>query len=383
MAKFWLSVLCSFWLAASAHAQHHDAEWKILDKIQLTKPYAQLDSFTQWYYPKALYEEARQQKDFVFFQFSYPSDGLMVKGYLCEPVETDKRLPVIIYNRGGSAAFGALDTLVTVELLQWAKAGYMVIASNLRGSEKGKEHLDEFGGADVNDIFNLFPVIESLPNADVTNIFMIGLSRGGMMTYIALKQGFPVRAAAVIAGPTDLASDTLRRPEFVNGGTWWPGFKKVWENYSTQYKEHYRSRSAVYWADSIHVPIMIMHSRKDQKVLVSEAIKMDSALTAHHKPHELVIYEDDGHSLPLSRQDRNARILKFFKEHYFVPKETPGRPILQHKSQDPVCHMPVLPGTTITAVYKRKVYGFCSEACRERFVKEPKQFIRRSTTHRD
>lgn len=373
MAKFRLLVLIIYLSVIHVGAQHH-AEWKLLETIKPTKPYAQLDSFTQWYYPKPLYEEALTQKDFICFRFSYPSDGLTIKGYLYEPVETNKKLPVIIYNRGGSATFGGLDTLITVELLQWAKAGYIVIASNLRGSEKGKEHLDEFGGADVNDIFNLFPVIESLPNADVNNIFMIGLSRGGMMSYIALKQGLPVRAAVVIAGPTDLASDTLRRPEFVNGGAWWPGYKKVWKSYSTQYSEHYRKRSAVYWADSIHVPVMIMHSRKDQKVLVREAIKMDSALTAHNKPHELVIYENDGHSLPMNRADRNARIHNFFKEHYFVPKETRDRPVLKHKSQDPVCHMTVLPGTTITTVYKGKVYGFCSEDCRNTFLKNPKVF---------
>ena len=33
---------------------------------------------------------------------------------------------------------------------------------------------------------------------------MMGASRGGMMTYLALKRGVPVRAAVVIAGVSDL-----------------------------------------------------------------------------------------------------------------------------------------------------------------------------------
>ncbi len=51
---------------------------------------------------------------------------------------------------------------------------------------------------------------------DMTDPFMIGLSRCGPMTYIAIRRKIPVNAAAVIAGPTDLRMER-RRAEFVEG----------------------------------------------------------------------------------------------------------------------------------------------------------------------
>src|SRR5665213_3493216 len=39
---------------------------------------------------------------------TYLSDGLKVKGYLAVPKE-GKKLPCVIYNRGGNRSFGALD----------------------------------------------------------------------------------------------------------------------------------------------------------------------------------------------------------------------------------------------------------------------------------
>ena len=40
-------------------------------------------------------------------------------------------------------------------------------------------------------------IIKSLEHAHTENIFMYGESRGGMMTYQAIRERFPLRAAAV------------------------------------------------------------------------------------------------------------------------------------------------------------------------------------------
>ena len=52
---------------------------------------------------------------------------------------------------------------------------------------------------------------------DVERMFMLGVSRGGTMTYLALKNKVPVKAAAVIAGPSDFASLAAIRSDFLNG----------------------------------------------------------------------------------------------------------------------------------------------------------------------
>ena len=74
----------------------------------------------------------------------------------------------------------------------------MVVASQYRGNDGG-EGMEEFGGADVNDIFNLIPVLDQNPKADTSRIGMEGTSRGGMMTYLCLKRSCRFKAAVVTA----------------------------------------------------------------------------------------------------------------------------------------------------------------------------------------
>ena len=51
----------------------------------------------------------------------------------------------------------------------------------------------------MNDIINLFPVAEELKFIDITNVGVEGWSRGGMMTFLLLKEK-PVFKCAVLSG---------------------------------------------------------------------------------------------------------------------------------------------------------------------------------------
>ena len=46
---------------------------------------------------------------------------------------------------------------------------------------------------------------------------------------------------------------------------------------------------------------------------------------------------------------------------------------------DPVCKMEISEDTAeVTAEYKGRTYYFCSEACKESFVKNPESFLRKT-----
>ena len=77
------------------------------------------------------------------------------------------------------------------------------MASQYRGNDGG-EGLEEFGGADVGDVVTLVSLASSLPYADPKNIFFYGVTRGGMMTFLALARGVAVNAAAVVGGIYDM-----------------------------------------------------------------------------------------------------------------------------------------------------------------------------------
>jgi hypothetical protein len=127
---------------------------------------------------------------------------------------------------GGTGDFSLIDDLVRVEFYLLAKEGYVVLATEYRSiGDKGRR--DEWGGTDVNDVLNLVAVAEGLGYIDMDRMFMLGVSRGGMMTYLALKNRVPVKAAAVIAGPSDLESLAAIRSDFLDGDDGYDGWAKV------------------------------------------------------------------------------------------------------------------------------------------------------------
>jgi len=286
-----------------------------------------LDDFGRGYFPRAIYEEVRTQKEFAVLEIAYASDGLPVRGLLIRPKAPGKRKwPAIIFNRGGNGDLGRItdngqpcggmantSCLDVADLYLLAKAGFVIVASDYR-YQGATVKRDEWGGVEVDDVINLVPVLKSLDYVDPDRLYMLGLSRGGTETYLALKRGIPVKAAAVIGAVSDVKAWVDARPEMglVNGNEYIDGFSKIWPDYEHRAEQEYRKRSAVYWADQINVPVLILHSRTDRMVPVSQALRMAEALQEKGKVYALRIYERDGHALPLNRDDRNHMIIDWF-----------------------------------------------------------------------
>jgi dipeptidyl aminopeptidase/acylaminoacyl peptidase len=301
-------------------------------QILSTKPraplpgYESLDDFGRGYFPRAVYDEARTQTSFDVLEITYASDGLAVRGVLIRPKAPGaKKWPAIIFNRGGNGQLGSLmdnglacagmntSCLDIADLYQLAKAGFVVIASDYR-YQGATVKRDQWGGVEVDDVLNLVPALKSLDYVDPERLCVLGLSRGGTMAYLAIKRGIPVKAAAVIGGVSNVKAWVDARPEMgiVNGNEYIVGFAKIWPDYEHRAQEEYRARSAVYWADQINVPVLILHSRTDRMVPVTQALRMAEALEEKNKVYSLHIYEHDGHPLPLNREDRNRMIIDWF-----------------------------------------------------------------------
>ena len=289
--------------------------------------YESLDDFGRGYFPRSVYEEARTQKEFELLEITYASDGLPVRGLLIKPkAPGTRKWPAIIFNRGGNGDLGRItdngqpcggmtntSCLDVADLYLLAKAGFVVIASDYR-YQGATVKRDEWGGVEVDDVLNLVPALKSLDYVDPERLYILGLSRGGMETYLALKRGIPVKAAAVIGGVTDVKAWVDERPEMniVNGNDFIDGFAHIWPDYEHHAEEQYRARSAVYWADQINVPVLILHSRTDRMVPVTQALRMAEALQEKGRVYSLHIYERDGHPLSRNRDARNRLIVDWF-----------------------------------------------------------------------
>jgi dipeptidyl aminopeptidase/acylaminoacyl peptidase len=224
---------------------------------------------------------------------TYLSDGLKVNGYLLRPKE-EGVYPCVIYNRGGNREFGALSRDNAVfNLARIASWGYVVVASQYRGNVGG-EGQEEFGGTDVNDVLNLIPLLESIPQADAARIGMYGWSRGGMMTYLALTRTDRIRAAVIGAGMADSFDTVTRRPEMVE-----LVYSQLVPGWEHDREEVLEARSAVRWPEKIHkeTPILLLHGSSDWRVHPSQAFSMAMALYESKHPFRFVFFEGGDHGL--------------------------------------------------------------------------------------
>ena len=236
------------------------------------------------------------------------SDGLEIVAFLWKPKTSGGgKLPLIIYNRGGNREYAKLTPASGFRRL--VLEGFVVLASQYRGVDGG-EGKEEFGGADVDDVKNLLPVAASLGFVDMNNVFLLGWSRRGMETALALKQGMKVNAAAIGGALTDLLAERTRRPQLAQG---------VWSQLIPGYAERsdavLRERSAVNWPEQIRTPLLLLQGGADWRSDPGDTLAFAQALQRAGAPYELVIYAGDDHGLRINKDDSNRRIVEWFRAH--------------------------------------------------------------------
>jgi dipeptidyl aminopeptidase/acylaminoacyl peptidase len=79
----------------------------------------------------------------------------------------------------------------------------------------------------------------------------------------------------------------------------------------------YRRGSPVYRAERIQAPVLILHGRKDKRVVPLMAERMVEALEIEDKVYEVHWYDDEAHGWERreNRRDAYGRILAFLKTH--------------------------------------------------------------------
>ena len=241
------------------------------------------------------------------YQIQYTSDGLNIVGFVLIPQSVGGKFPVLIFNRGGNRETAKISRLNALKYLHYlASEGYVVLASQYRGSDGGQGN-DEFGGKDVNDVLNLIPLAKSLPFADSDKIVMLGFFRGGMMAYLAIKEGAPIKAAAVVGGLTDLIQWEIDKPSVGN--------EILQQLIKPASVENYKKRSASYWPEKINVPVLIIHGERDLNVSPNQAQNFAIRLKKAGKIHRLKIFQKDDQWVSIHRKERNHLILDWFRKY--------------------------------------------------------------------
>lgn len=262
------------------------------------------------YAPTAVdYTRAIGDRRFVMERVTYRSDDLDVFAYVYRPASplAGAALPVVVFNRG---SYVRDDFSPEVLMLgnRMASEGFVVVAPMLRGSG-GAPGRDEMGGRDLHDLQNIVDVVRELPYADASRLFLYGESRGGIMTLLAAREGFPARAAAVYGTITDFGRFIAEgAPARAQAAQIWPGFP-------ANEAEIVQSRSALRWPERLATPILIMHGGADGDVSPAHALQLASALQALGRPYELKIFEGERHVIPGRAAERDADAVRWFRRH--------------------------------------------------------------------
>ena len=250
-------------------------------------------------------------QDVTLESITYMSDDLRVKGYIARPKQGTAH-PCVIFNRGGNRDFGALsDPRAGMILGRLAAHGYVAVASQYRGVAGG-EGVEEFGGAEIADVLNLVPVLESLPEADASRIGVYGWSRGGLMTYLALSRSDRFKAAIVGASVTDSFDSIERRPEMAERV-----YSELVPDWDTNRDAALEARSPILWADKLHkeTPLLLLHGSSDWRVDPTQALRMAAALYEAKHPFRLVFFEGGDHGLSEYRDEVDRLVVEWLNRY--------------------------------------------------------------------
>ena len=238
-----------------------------------------------------------------FYFIVYESDGLKVRGLLIEPKKKGK-YPVVIFNRGGNRDFGQLTVATMIMYTsKLAEQGYIIIGSNYR-------EMDEFGGAEINDVLSLMETVNEIEKADSNCIGMFGWSRGGMMTYLALQKSDKITTAIVGNGPTDLFGVITDRPLMES--------KVIVEcvpNYPANKELELKKRSVIYWPNELdkNSSLLILCGTKDKRVNPEQADKIAAKLEEIDYNFELKKFETD-HYFSDKKNELNELVINWFNK---------------------------------------------------------------------
>ena len=245
-------------------------------------------------------------------------DGQDVIGYLSKPEGSGKFPAIILIHGGESSQKATLGLGSGKHASKFNEEGYVVLAVDYRESE--------FGGKEIDDIEAGIRYLKTLNYVDGKKIGLFGTSHGAYRALMtASRAGDRVSAVVDNFAFTDL----IRQYESVIGGETFHTSEKVQflidmgDNYfggsPDESPEIYKERSPLYNVESIEAPILIIHGKNDESVLIEQSYLFGEALESAGKSYEIKFYDNGPHGFVFSGTpealDAGKVTLDFFNKH--------------------------------------------------------------------
>lgn len=254
-----------------------------------------------------------QQYEFAPMEpFSYTADdGLKIEGYATFPAGVEKKdLPTVMLVHGGPWTRDKWEYNSEVQFL--ANRGYLVLQVNYRGSSGyGKAFIKagdmEWGGLMHQDILDAVEYAVAQGWADPDRVGVYGASYGGYEALISAAFSSDVFKCAVDAfGPSSLLTFIESIPP-----QWSTERASLIKSIGDPEKdaEFMESRSPLYYAADMKIPLLIAQGDNDPRVPQQESDQMVQALKGAGIPVDYMLFENTGHGF-----NSDADRLKFYSE---------------------------------------------------------------------
>lgn len=273
--------------------------------------YADLNKLQKSLISEETYKEFQTQLESLkksgvqLYKITYRVDGQDVVGFVLLPKERmdGKKHPLVIGLRGGYNGDGKFCEWGKIDLpwlmrnyAQHAQNGYAVLATQYRNAE-GNTNKDEFGGADLHDILELFDIAEDIGSIDLSNISFDLFSRAAAMFGKVIERlnverpelFNAIKAVIIKGGMVDAGMLAEIDPQFIV-----PILKDARPDFDERKKEIFDELSLLKRTALLkNMSILILHNRWDPIIPVSLAKELMEKLDNLGISYESKIFEGD------------------------------------------------------------------------------------------
>src|SRR5215469_2610111 len=246
---------------------------------------------------------------------SFPSTELsVIPGYLFSPASLDKgkKYPGVVLVHGGF--HGHFDTYMFNLIVALVEHGYIVMFPDYRGSAGyGEIHYqNSYGTTDVEDVLSSADFLAKQPEVDAARIGIVGHSRGGMVTLLAIEHApKKFKDAVEIAGLVDFVAYMSYKPDFRRAEVAKePQFGGKLPNANLS---AYLKVSPINYVNEIETPLLVLANNFDETVpFVLHSGRLIDLLKANEKVFDAHVYADapGGHMFPFADTEEGRDVFR-------------------------------------------------------------------------
>lgn len=230
------------------------------------------------------------------WNFTAP-DGTTIEGMMCLPpsFDPDKKYPLIVYYYGGTTPTTRGITNPYCAQL-FASRGYVVYVIQPSGAigygqEFSARHVNAWGEWTADEIIEgTQKFCEAHPFVNAKRIGCIGASYGGFMTMYLQTKTDLFAAAVSHAGISNVTS-------YWGEGYWGYSYNAIAAagSYPWSDPDLFTKHGALFNADKINTPLLLLHGTVDTNVPTGESIQLYNALKILGKPVEFITVDGENH----------------------------------------------------------------------------------------